>query len=171
MNSTAKSLVFWIVVIAIGFGVWHFATNYQNYQQTSAAQAQSQTSATIPEFITMADPWPYPFSAAVKTGNLIFVSGQIGSVMENGGPVLVKGGMEVEARQALDSVKAIVTKAGSSMDRVVKCSVMLADMNEWPAFNTIYAAYFPGKKPARSAWGATGLALGARVEVECIAVK
>ena len=83
----------------------------------------------------------------------------------------MKGGIEPEARQALDNIKAIVAKAGSSMDRVVKCSVMLADMSEWPTFNTIYATYFPGKKPARSAWGATGLALGARVEVECIAVK
>jgi len=168
MTSTAKALVFWLVVVAIGLGIWHYATGKQ---QEAVAQSQAQTSAAAPEFITMADPWPYPFSAAVKTGNLIFVSGQIGSVLENGAPVLVKGGIEAEARQAMDNVKATVIKAGSSMDRVVKCSVMLADMNEWPTFNTIYAVYFPGKKPARSAWGANGLALGARVEVECIAVK
>jgi 2-iminobutanoate/2-iminopropanoate deaminase len=122
-----------------------------------------------PEFINLVEPWPYPFSSAVRTGNLIFLSGQIGTRIENGVPVLVAGGMEAEARQTLDNIKAIVERAGASMDKVVKCSVMLADMREWPAFNAIYATYFPGKKPARSAWGATGLALGARVEVECIA--
>jgi 2-iminobutanoate/2-iminopropanoate deaminase len=167
MNS-GRSLIFWIAVVCAGLGIYHYA---QTQQEAAIVHAQTQASASTPEFITMADPWPYPFSAAVKTGNLIFVSGQIGSVLENGAPVLVKGGIEPEARQALDNVKAIVTKAGSSMDRVVKCSVMLADMSEWPTFNTIYATYFPGKKPARSAWGANGLALGARVEVECFAVK
>jgi reactive intermediate/imine deaminase len=122
------------------------------------------------EYIQMTDPWPYPFSSAVRAGNLLFVSGQIGTRVENGAPVLVPGGMESEARQTLDNIKAIVERAGSSMDRVVKCSVMLADMREWPAFNTIYATYFPGPKPARAAWGASGLALGAKVEVECVAM-
>jgi 2-iminobutanoate/2-iminopropanoate deaminase len=121
------------------------------------------------EHIQMTDPWPYPFSSAVRTGNLLFVSGQIGSRVENGAPVLVPGGLEAEARQTMDNIKAIVLRAGTSMDRVVKCSVMLADMKDWPAFNRIYATYFPGPKPARSAWGANGLALGARIEVECIA--
>src|SRR4029079_16642672 len=116
------------------------------------------------------EPWPYPFSSAVRVGNLLFLSGQIGSRVENGAATLVPGGLEPEARQALDNIKAIVEKAGSSMDRVVKCSVMLADMAEWPKLNEIYATYFPGPKPARSAWGATGLALCARVEVECTAV-
>ena len=168
MNSTAKSLVFWLVVLGIGLFVWHYATGRAG--EASAQAPASQPPPTL-EFITMTDPWPYPFSSAVKVGNFIYLSGQIGSVVENGAPVLVKGGIDPEARQALDNIKAILAKAGSSMDRVVKCSVMLADMNEWPTFNTIYAAYFPGKKPARSAWGATGLALGARVEVECMAVK
>jgi len=122
-----------------------------------------------PEFINLVEPFPYPFSSAVKIGNLIYVSGQIGSQMENGTPVLVKGGLEPEARQALDNVKAVVEMAGSSMDRVVKCTVMLADMKEWPKFNEIYATYFPGRKPARAAFGATALAMNARVEVDCIA--
>jgi enamine deaminase RidA (YjgF/YER057c/UK114 family) len=55
------------------------------------------------------------------------------------------------------------------MERVVKCTVMLADMREWDSMNIVYASYFPGNKPARSSFGATGLALGARVEIECIA--
>ena len=123
------------------------------------------------EHINMTEPWPYPFSSAVRAGNLLFLSGQIGARVENGAPVLVPGGIEAEARQALDNIKAIVERAGSSMDRVVKCSVMLADMKDWPKLNDIYATYFPGQKPARSAWGANGLALGARVEIECTAMN
>ena len=106
----------------------------------------------------------------VRTGNLLFVSGQIGSRVENGAPVLVPGGIEPEARQALDNIKAVVEKGGSSMTKVVKCTVMLADMKDWPKFNEIYATYFPGPKPARAAFGANGLALNAHVEVDCIAV-
>ncbi|MEZ5319010.1 MAG: Rid family hydrolase [Vicinamibacterales bacterium] len=136
----------------------------------SASAISAETpQAAAPEFINLVDPWPYPFSSAVKTGGLIFVSGQIGTVVREGQPVLVEGGIEPEARQAMENIKAVVERAGSSMDRVVKCTVMLADMAEWPAFNTIYAGYFPGPKPARAAWGATALALGARVEVDCIA--
>ena len=138
---------------------------------SACAQTPAQTSFPVaPEFINLVDPWPYPFSSAVRAGNLLFISGQIGTRIENGAPVLVTGGMDAEARQTLDNIRAIVEKAGTSMDRVVKCSVMLADMSEWPRFNQIYATYFPGPKPARAAWGASGLALNARVEVDCIAM-
>jgi reactive intermediate/imine deaminase len=121
------------------------------------------------DFLTPPGDWPYPFSPAVRVGGLIFVSGQVGSRTENGQLVIVPGGIEAETRQALDNVRAIVERAGSSMSRVVKCTVMMADMAEWPRMNAIYATYFPGPRPARSALGANGLALGARVEVECIA--
>ena len=133
------------------------------------ALAKAQQSKA-PEFINMVEPWPYPFSSAVRAGDTLYLAGQIGSVVVDGKPQLVAGGIEAETKQTLENIKAILAKAGSSMDRVVKCSVMMADMAEWPAMNTIYATYFPGKKPARSAWGATGLALNARVEVECIAM-
>lgn len=137
--------------------------------QAPAAPAPDPTPDTAPEFITLYDPWPYPFSSAVRTGHLLFLSGQIGTRVEGGAPVLVEGGIEAEARQTLENIRDILEHAGTSMDRVVKCSVMMADMSEWPTLNEIYATYFPGSKPARSAWGATGLALGARVEIECIA--
>jgi len=134
------------------------------------ALAKAQQSKK-PEFINMVEPWPYPFSSAVRAGDTLYLAGQIGSVVVDGKPQLVAGGIEAETKQTLENIKAILAKAGSSMDRVVKCSVMMADMAEWPAMNTIYATYFPGKKPARSAWGATGLALNARVEIECIAMN
>lgn len=137
--------------------------------QILALACAACTHSAAPQFINMADPWPYPFSSAVRTGDLLFVSGQIGTRIDNGAPALVAGGIEPETRQTLDNIRAIVERAGTSMDRVVKCMVMLADMADWPKVNEIYATYFPGPKPARSAFGATALALGARVEIECTA--
>jgi reactive intermediate/imine deaminase len=161
MSPVLKSLL-WLTLAVVGVAIWTYGS------RMAPAGAAPQRVSDL-EFIKMTDPWPYPFSSAVKTGSLIFTSGQIGSRVVDGKPVLVAGGIDAEARQTMDNIKAIVERAGSSMDRVVKCSVMLADMSEWPRFNEIYATYFPGSKPARSAWGATALALGARVEVECIA--
>ena len=110
-----------------------------------------------------------PFSEAVQVGDLLFLSGQIG--VAPGTLTLVPGGMEAEAMQALENIKSILARHGSSMDRVVKCTVFLADMRDWPAFNMVYRRYFTGSFPARSALGANGLALGAKVEVECIASR
>lgn len=108
-----------------------------------------------------------PFSEAVRLGNTLYVSGQIGN--EPGTQKVVPGGIEAEARQALDNIKSILEKHGSSLDHVVKCTVFLADMKDWPAFNGIYRSYFTKNLPARSALGANGLALNAKLEVECIA--
>ena len=124
---------------------------------------------SAPEFINVTEPWPYPFSSAVRAGDYLFLSGQIGSEIVDGAPKLVAGGIEAETRQTMENIKTILTRAGSTLEKVVKCSVMIADMAEWPKMNAVYATYFPASKPARSAWGANGLALGARVEIECIA--
>jgi reactive intermediate/imine deaminase len=112
-------------------------------------------------------PATLPFSEAVRVGDLLFLSGQIGN--PPGKLELVPGGLRAEAAQALENIRAIVERHGSSMTQVVKCTVFLADMKEWGDFNEVYRKAFPGKLPARSALGANGLALGARVEVECIA--
>ena len=85
------------------------------------------------------------------------------------GRAMSDASVEDQTRRVLANVAAILDAAGSSMDRVVKCTAMMADMAEWPAMNAIYATYFPNHYPARSAFGATALALGARVEIECIA--
>ncbi len=108
-----------------------------------------------------------PFSDAVRVGHLLFLSGQIGNV--TGTTELVPGGIQAEARQTMEKIKTILEANGSSLDRVVKATVMLADIAEWPAFNEIYVTYFPGNKPARSAFAGSGLAFGARCEVEVIA--
>lgn len=99
---------------------------------------------------------------------MLYLSGQIGTDRRTG--TLVTGGIEAETRQTMENIRDVLEKSGSSMDRVVKCTVMLADMREWAAMNTVYTTYFPMHKPARSALGANGLALGARVEIECLSV-
>ena len=108
-----------------------------------------------------------PFSEAVRVGDLLFLSGQIGNLP--GTLDLAPGGIEAEARQTMDNIRRILEENGSSLDHVFKCTVMMADIAEWPAFNEVYATYFQTHLPARSAFAASGLALGARVEVECLA--
>ena len=131
-----------------------------------AGCAASPTPASAPVY-TPTSPASLPFSEAVRHGDLLFLSGQIG--VAPGTVTLVPGGLRPEAEQTLANIRAIVERHGSSMDQVVKCTVFLADMKEWGDFNEVYRKAFPGKLPARSALGANGLALGARVEVECIA--
>jgi len=108
-----------------------------------------------------------PFADAVRAGGLLFQSGKLG--IEPGTLKLVPGGIQPETRQALEHIKAGFARYGVGMDRVVKCTVFLADMKEWAAMNEVYVQFFPGGKPARSAFGVNGLAFGARVEIECIA--
>jgi 2-iminobutanoate/2-iminopropanoate deaminase len=113
-------------------------------------------------------PSPGPFSPSVRVGNLLFLSGMLGQGADGR---LVPGGIQPETRQTLENIKAEVERRGSSMDRVVKCTVFLADMAEWGAMNQVYVTFFPPHaRPARSALGSNGLALNARVEIECIAV-
>jgi reactive intermediate/imine deaminase len=108
-----------------------------------------------------------PFSSAVRVDNTLYLSGNLGNVPGTMG--LAEGGIEGETRQTMENIKRVLEQFGSSMDEVVKCTVFLADMAEWGAMNGVYKTYFENP-PARSALGASGLALGARVEIECIAV-
>ncbi len=133
--------------------------------QPTATPAPPRTDSR-PTFITPDGKSTRPFSPAVRVGNTLYLSGQIG--LDASGQ-LVAGGIEAETRRVLENIKAVLEKSGSSMDRVVKCTVMMVDMAEWERMNSVYVTYFPGNKPARSAFGTSGLALGARVEIECIA--
>ena len=108
-----------------------------------------------------------PFSVAVRVGNMLYLSGQIG--MDASGNI-APGGIAAETRQAMENIRATLEQYGSSMDRIIKATVMLADMAEWGEMNEVYVTYFDQHLPARSAFGTSGLALGARVEIECIAV-
>ena len=109
-----------------------------------------------------------PFSEAVQVGSLLFVSGQIGALP--GTRTVAPGGITPESKQAIENIRTILGRHGATLKDVVKCSIFLADISEWAAFNDVYRQYFSAPYPARSAFGANGLALGARVEVECVAV-
>lgn len=113
-------------------------------------------------------PGGLPFSEAVRVNETLYLSGQIG--IEPGSLNLVPGGLKAEARQTMSNIKTTLEAHGYTMRDLVKCTVMLADMSRWAEFNNIYKTFFADRYPARSALGASGLALGAQVEVECIAV-
>jgi len=134
-----------------------------------ASKAPPST-AVAPTFFTAPDSTmrALPFSEAVQVGSLLFVSGQIGVLP--GTTTLAAGGITPESKQAIENIRAILGRHGASLTDVVKCSIFLADITEWGAFNEVYRQYFAAPYPARSAFGANGLARGARVEVECVAV-
>jgi 2-iminobutanoate/2-iminopropanoate deaminase len=107
-----------------------------------------------------------PFASAVRAGDTVYLSGALG-IDANG---RLADGLEAQARLAMDNLGEALKSAGLGWSDVAKCTVMLDDMKDWPAFNKVYVTYFPdGKYPARSAFGTDGLALGALLEVECIA--
>jgi reactive intermediate/imine deaminase len=106
---------------------------------------------------------PLPFSSAVRIGDILYMSGQMG-FREDG---TLPDGMEAQARQTMENIRAVLDSAGLDFSDVFHCTVMLADMSEWAAFNTVYLEYFREPLPTRSAFGANGLALGGLVELEC----
>lgn len=106
-----------------------------------------------------------PFSDAVRVGGVLYLSGQIGLVP---GTMKPAGDIAAETSQMMANIARVLAHCGAGFDDVFKCTVMLADMADWPAFNEIYLRSFkPERLPTRSAFGANGLALGARVEMEC----
>jgi reactive intermediate/imine deaminase len=138
-----------------------------------AAFAMTALSETPPaiEFLNAGKvtPTTLPFSEAVRVGDTLYLSGQIG--IKPGTLELVPGGIREQSRRTLENIKTTLETHGYTMRDVVKCTVMLADIAEWAAFNEVYKTFFAPPYPARSALGANGLAMGARVEVECIAAR
>ena len=120
-----------------------------------------------PEIYPSSEYPDFPFSEAVAYGGVLYLSGDIGTGSDG---KLVEGGIGPESRQTMENIKATLSRYGLSMGDIIKCTVFLADISEWPTFNEIYAGYFEkGRYPARSALAASGLALGARIELECMA--
>jgi len=108
-----------------------------------------------------------PFSSAVRIGNVLYLSGQIGVLP--GTRQLADTGVVGQTRQVFENMKAVLTYAGSSLERVFKCTVFLSNIADYARMNEVYATYFPKDPPARSTVAGSGLALGARVEIECLA--
>lgn len=136
---------------------------------TVLVSAQSEPEASVEFFPieTEGGAGSLPFSDAVRVGDLLFLSGKIGNVP--GTRDLAPGGIQGETRQAMENIRNSLQRYGASMNDVAKCTVFLADMSEWGAMNEVYVGYFPDNKPARSAVGVDALALGAKLEIECIA--
>lgn len=109
------------------------------------------------------------FSHAATAGDLIFVSGTLGT--ETGGIQLVPGGIGPETKQTLENIRSILEGAGASLADVVKASVYVTDMDDFGAMNQVYAEFFPSEPPARITLQVAGLALGACVEIECVALR
>lgn len=120
------------------------------------------------EYLSSAAVQGLPFSEVVRVGNTYYVSGQLGRD-ESG--QLAPGGVAAETRQTMENIKATLARYGLSMDDIVKVTVFMADIGEWAEMNKVYVTYFPNHLPARSALGANGLAMGARLEIECIAAR
>jgi len=109
------------------------------------------------------------FSSAIRSGDFIFLSGALGAVPGVTPPQLVEGGIEAETRQTMENIITVLDAADATLADLIKCTVFLADIDDYAAMNSVYLEYFPSDPPARSAMAGSGLALGALVEIECIA--
>ena len=142
------------VVSAIAFGVL-----------TMTSAANSEPRSVVEHYGKPAlNGQALPFSDAVRVGDTLYLSGQLGIGTDGKLPE----GIEAQTKQALENIGTILKRAGRGYEDVFHCTAMLADMKDWPAMNKVYVTYFPeGKRPARSAFGASGLALGGLIELEC----
>ena len=158
MSSNRRTVLAACLIAATLFPVAAAAEHHEN----------SGSSADV-EFFPPEGRSSMPFSESVRVGNLLFLAGQIGATLTEGGRGLPPGGIGPETRQTMENIRGALARQGLTFDQVVKCTVMLADIAEWAAMNEVYRTFFSNHFPARSAFGSSGLALDARVEIECIA--
>ena len=113
----------------------------------------------------------FPFSDAAIVGNIIYVSGQVGS--KPGTREVVEGGIAAETIQTLNNIKMILNDLGSNSNKIFKCLCMLEDINDYTEMNNAYTMFFNSRDnlPSRSTFAGSGLALGAKIEIECWATK
>lgn len=159
MTHVAKALTVVSLLLTISFSI--------HAQQTAKRSTADKSSDEAPdvEYLVGARVRPLPFSDAVRVGHMLYLSGQLGT---DNTFKLVSGGIRAETKQTLENIRAVLERNGSSLNHVVKCTVMLADMSEWATMNEVYITYFDKNRlPSRSALGVNGLALNARVEIEC----
>ena len=160
-KTTPTSLYKAFIVAACTFGLAVSAS--------AAPEKPSTHNVTITKSspVFLGDGGNYPFSEAVRVGDTLYMSGQIG--FKDG--KLVKGGVKAEAKQALANINTTLLKYGYQKSDIVKCMVMLTDMDDFNDFNKVYKAEFTKPYPVRSAFGVAELAAGASVEIECMAAK
>ena len=157
---------FFTAILAFFFVV-PFAATLQKSEGGKKTPPASETQTPV-EYSSAKTSATRPFSEVVRVGNMLYLSGKLGT--DSSGK-LAAGGIAAETKQTLENIRATLEANGSSMDHVIKCTVMLADMKEWGEMNSVYTTFFKkDRMPARSAFGTSGLALNARVEIECIAM-
>ena len=158
-RATNLSKAFLVAACTLGFAV----------SATAAPEKSATHNVTITKSspVFLGDGGDYPFSEAVRVGDTLYMSGQIG--FKDG--KLVKGGVKAEAKQALANINTTLLKYGYQKSDVVKCMVMLTDMDDFNDFNKVYKAELAKPYPVRSAFGVAELAAGASVEIECMAAK
>ena len=146
------------VILALGV-----AAEAQKKDQAKPAPPQS----TTVEYQSASNPSARTLSDFVRVGNILYLSGKLGTDSTGS---LAAGGIGPETKQTMENIKSVLEQNGSSMDNVIKCTVMLADIKEWADMNTVYVTFFKKERlPARSALGVSGLVRNARVEIECMA--
>ena len=133
-----------------------------------AALPVSSATPSAERIVRYGTPAAQPYSDAVHAGGFIFVSGKLGVAPGQREPV--PGGVEAQTKQALENIRAVLQSAGASLDDVVKCTVILADIADWEAMNSVYRTFFPAGKPARTTFGSAGLVRNALVEIDCSAL-
>ncbi|MBT8461814.1 MAG: RidA family protein [Gemmatimonadetes bacterium] len=135
---------------------------------TPAVHAQAEGGArTGDNVVTVAgEVEGFPFSPAIRAGGMLYLSGQVGNLP---GTLEMPDGIAAQTRQTMENIKTVLEAAGATLYDVVKCTVFLDNMDDYWPMNEVYASYWEGSPPARSAFGADGLALGALLEIECLA--
>ncbi len=143
--------------------VFVFTLNAEAQQKSDKAQSAKPSV----EYSSASSTSARPLSDIVRVGDMLYLSGKLGT--DSSGK-LVPGGIAAETKQTMENIKAVLEKNNSSLDNVVKCTVMLADIKEWADMNAVYTTFFKkDRMPARSAFGTSGLVMNARVEIECMA--
>ena len=144
---------------------WHLLVAFVGLLAPAAAPAKEPAV----EYLDSGKVYPagFPLAEAVRVGGTLYISGQIG--IQPGTVKLVPGGLAEQTRQTMINLRTTLEAHDYTLRDLVKCTVMLADISKWSEFNAVYKTFFTDRYPARSALGATGLALGAQVEVDCIA--
>lgn len=154
-----------LTVLALAVGSLSACTFEQRTDRAPAQVEDTRRQIIQPEGVARLP----VFSSAVRSGDFIFLSGALGALPGVTPPQLIEGGIEAETRQTMDNIIAVLDAAGATLEDLIKCSVFLADIEDYAAMNSVYVEYFPSDPPARSALAGSGLALGALVEIECIA--
>lgn len=165
MRSASRLITILCLVLLFNCGVE--AQQRSKTRRPVQSTGRSKTTPPQVQYLTSERARPAPLSDAVRVGHMLYLSGQLGT---DGASGLVTGGIKAETKQTMENIRRVLERNGSSLDQVVKCTVMLADISERGAMNEVYVTYFAKDRlPARSAFGVSGLVLGARVEIECLA--